>query len=51
MIEKVFLYENKAIEIVFKYDDVYQDMCESVLEIQKSGNGRRNKKDKERGGT
>lgn len=51
MIEKVFLYENKAIEIVFKYDDVYQDMCESILEIQKSGNGRRNKKDKERGGT
>ena len=37
MIEKVFLYENKAIEIVFKYDDVYQDMCKSVLEIQKTG--------------
>jgi len=37
MVEKVFLYENKAIEIVFKYDDVYQDMCKSVLEIQKIG--------------
>lgn len=37
MIEKVFLYENKAIEIVFKYDDVYQDMCRSVLEMQKNG--------------
>ncbi len=37
MIEKIFLYENKAIEIVFKYDDVYQDMCKSVLEIQKTG--------------
>ena len=37
MIEKIFLYENKAIEIVFKYDDVYQDMCQSVLEIQKNG--------------
>ena len=37
MIEKVFLYENKAIEIVFKYDDVYQDMCKSVLEIRKNG--------------
>lgn len=35
MIEKVLVYENGAVEIVFYYDDVYQDMCQSVLEMQK----------------
>lgn len=34
MIEKVLVYENGAVGIVFYYDDVYQDMCQSILEMQ-----------------
>lgn len=35
MIEKVLIYENGAVEVVLYYDDVYQEMCQSILEIQK----------------
>ena len=35
MIEKVLIYENGAVEVVLYYDDVYQEMCQSVLEMQK----------------
>ena len=35
MIEKILVHENGAIEIIFYYDDVYRDMCQSVLEMQK----------------
>ena len=35
MIEKVLIYENGAVELVLYYDDVYQEMCQSVLEMQK----------------
>ena len=35
MIEKVLIYENGAVEVVFYYDDVYQEMCQSILEMQK----------------
>ena len=34
-IEKVLIYENGAVEVVLYYDDVYQEMCQSVLEMQK----------------
>lgn len=34
MIEKIYVYGNGAVEIVFYYDDVYQEMCQSVLEMQ-----------------
>ncbi len=34
LIEKIYIYENGAVEIVFHYDDVYQDMCRSVQEMQ-----------------
>ena len=33
--EKVLIYENGAVEVVFYYDDVYQEMCQSILEMQK----------------
>ena len=36
MIEKVLIYENGAVEVVLYYDDVYQEMCQSVLEMQKT---------------
>ena len=29
------LYENGAVEVVLYYDDVYQEMCQSILEMQK----------------
>ena len=35
MIEKVLIYENGAVEVVLYYDDVYQEMCQSILEMQK----------------
>ena len=35
MIVKILVHENGAIEIIFYYDDVYRDMCQSVLEMQK----------------
>lgn len=35
MIEKVLIYENGAVEVVLYYDDVYQEMCQNVLEMQK----------------
>lgn len=35
LIQKVLVYENKSLEIVFYYDDVFQDMCKSVLEMQR----------------
>lgn len=38
MIQKVLVYENKSLEIVFYYDDVFQDMYKSILEIQKEAN-------------
>ena len=35
MIEKVLIYENGGIEVVLYYDDVFQEMCQGVLEMQK----------------
>ncbi|MCD8128850.1 MAG: hypothetical protein LUD54_04665 [Oscillospiraceae bacterium] len=34
MIERVLVYENGVVQIELRYDDVYQDMCRSVLEMQ-----------------
>lgn len=34
MIESVLVYENGVVQIELRYDDVYQDMCQSVLEMQ-----------------
>lgn len=34
MIERVLVYENGVVQIELRYDDVYQDMCQSVLEMQ-----------------
>lgn len=34
MIQRVLVYENGALEIIFHYDDVFREMCESVLAMQ-----------------